>query len=332
MKKKPISVLSVLLTVVMLFIGMPHIAADTPDDLLVGDADGDHSVTILDATVIQRRLADMDTLAPIEEFLADTDGDDMLTIVDATLIQRRLAELNAVFWRDTVTPFVPETLSMTADTDYPNRVFIPNVRDNTSVTVYLYTELQITFSANQYYQNRLYENTYTVYLDGEKLLDRSAQQYFKHTFDDTGKYTVTIAASNLFGEGVRRSFEVNVIDSPDRPYISDAVYDYYDHTVRATAKGGAGGYRYKYYIRHVMPESPTELPQEPQQPPDNDVVYHFEPREDGTFELVSDYTASDYIVIPRWMLDEHLVYTLYVKVIDNNGVESTLSYVSRTSI
>ena len=57
--------------------------------ILLGDADGDGFVTILDATCIQRRLADL----PVESFVetaADVDGDG-LSIIDATLIQRYLA-------------------------------------------------------------------------------------------------------------------------------------------------------------------------------------------------------------------------------------------------
>lgn len=57
---------------------------------LCGDADEDGLVTILDATVIQRKLADFD----VEDYnatAADADGDGIITILDATAIQRKLA-------------------------------------------------------------------------------------------------------------------------------------------------------------------------------------------------------------------------------------------------
>ena len=63
--------------------------------ILLGDADGDGKVTILDATVIQRRLAGL----PVESFnekAADVDGDG-LTILDATAIQRYLAGMPVEF-------------------------------------------------------------------------------------------------------------------------------------------------------------------------------------------------------------------------------------------
>ena len=63
----------------------------TPTRLL-GDADADGSVTVVDATAIQRHLASLPTAAFSIE-AADTDGDHSVTIVDATAIQRWLAGL-----------------------------------------------------------------------------------------------------------------------------------------------------------------------------------------------------------------------------------------------
>ena len=62
--------------------------------LLLGDVDGDESVTIIDATCIQRKLASIPTATFIET-VADADGDGELTIIDATVIQRHLAQLPA---------------------------------------------------------------------------------------------------------------------------------------------------------------------------------------------------------------------------------------------
>ena len=57
---------------------------------LKGDADNDGEVTILDATYIQRHLADIVLSSPIVKEAADVDGDGDVTIVDATRIQRAL--------------------------------------------------------------------------------------------------------------------------------------------------------------------------------------------------------------------------------------------------
>lgn len=63
---------------------------------LVGDTDGDGEVTILDATAIQRHLAELSTKA-YNEAPADADGDGSVTIVDATAIQRYLADFPNIY-------------------------------------------------------------------------------------------------------------------------------------------------------------------------------------------------------------------------------------------
>lgn len=65
---------------------------DEPEPVILGDPDGDGDVTILDATCIQRCLADL----PNESFsadAADVDKDGDVSILDATAIQRHLAGL-----------------------------------------------------------------------------------------------------------------------------------------------------------------------------------------------------------------------------------------------
>ena len=62
---------------------------------ILGDVDGDGEVTILDATYIQRRLADIPIPFEFNEAIADVDGEDGVTILDVTMIQRWLAFMNA---------------------------------------------------------------------------------------------------------------------------------------------------------------------------------------------------------------------------------------------
>ena len=64
-----------------------------PTGICLGDVDGDKEVTILDATYIQRQLADLNNPRFVDE-AADADGDGDLTIVDATAIQRWLADFD----------------------------------------------------------------------------------------------------------------------------------------------------------------------------------------------------------------------------------------------
>ena len=58
----------------------------------IGDADGDGEVAILDATVIQRHLAQLDTLdSEYREYACDMDDDGTVDVLDATILQRKLA-------------------------------------------------------------------------------------------------------------------------------------------------------------------------------------------------------------------------------------------------
>ena len=91
--------IAVMMTV-MLSVGAAA-ADDTnlPDDAnvsgLLGDADGDGSVTITDATCIQRVVAGLPISTEFNERLADTDEDGEITITDATFIQRWLVGLES---------------------------------------------------------------------------------------------------------------------------------------------------------------------------------------------------------------------------------------------
>lgn len=60
--------------------------------VLLGDANGDGTVNISDATTIQRHLAELELLTDERFGAADLNGDGTLTIDDVTLLQRYVAE------------------------------------------------------------------------------------------------------------------------------------------------------------------------------------------------------------------------------------------------
>ena len=62
--------------------------------VLLGDADGDGEVTILDATIIQRKLVDLPVTKYVEA-ASDADQDYEVSILDATAIQRHLVSLSS---------------------------------------------------------------------------------------------------------------------------------------------------------------------------------------------------------------------------------------------
>ena len=69
------------------------LSAQAVSPAILGDADGDGNVTVIDATWIQRYLADMKVPNAFNEAAADADADGDVSIIDATWIQRWLAEM-----------------------------------------------------------------------------------------------------------------------------------------------------------------------------------------------------------------------------------------------
>ena len=62
-----------------------------------GDVDGDEALTILDATAIQRHLADINKLSADAVARGKVTGEEQISILDATAIQRKLAEIITKF-------------------------------------------------------------------------------------------------------------------------------------------------------------------------------------------------------------------------------------------
>ena len=63
------------------------------DDVLLGDADGDGKITISDATMIQKYIANYNLPADFQIKACDVNGDKSININDVTEIQRFLADL-----------------------------------------------------------------------------------------------------------------------------------------------------------------------------------------------------------------------------------------------
>lgn len=120
-------------------------------NVLIGDANQDGSVTISDATEIQRHLAGFETLTGDGATAADTDKDNSITITDATLIQKYL-----VYIRDDgnhtgeytgntqPTTAAPTTIAPTtvAPTTAPvgNYVYYKNTNNWSAVKAYYWSE------------------------------------------------------------------------------------------------------------------------------------------------------------------------------------------------
>ena len=65
----------------------------TKPDQIIGDVNGDGSVTVLDATTLQKYISGLVSLSNEQLALADTSGDGSITVLDATAIQKYIAGL-----------------------------------------------------------------------------------------------------------------------------------------------------------------------------------------------------------------------------------------------
>ena len=90
-------IISLVLTLIILstVVCIPYTAAtEKMPDLLIGDADGDGVITIMDATAVALHLAKKSQLDEIHQQTAKTDfTTDVLSVIDATIIQQKVADI-----------------------------------------------------------------------------------------------------------------------------------------------------------------------------------------------------------------------------------------------
>ena len=70
------------------------LALSSGDTAIIGDVNSDVVVSIKDATMIQKHLAEIEMLSGDNQLCADTNSDKDITIQDATYIQKKLAMIN----------------------------------------------------------------------------------------------------------------------------------------------------------------------------------------------------------------------------------------------
>lgn len=71
-------------------------AAEVNTNKTLGDTNNDGKITIVDATIIQKYIANVTDLTDNQKFVADANGDNQLTIRDATEIQKYVAKYTTV--------------------------------------------------------------------------------------------------------------------------------------------------------------------------------------------------------------------------------------------
>ena len=119
--RKGVSVLFV--TAVLTLTGVVAASAGT----LLGDADSDGEVAVVDATCVQRHLAEMPLNGCFAAAAADVDGSGEIEITDATFIQRWVAEIQTPYpiGKDPDAPTVPPTQRPTDADGWGREIYQP---------------------------------------------------------------------------------------------------------------------------------------------------------------------------------------------------------------
>ena len=68
-------------------------ATEPSGNAVYGDVNGDGDITVVDATLVQKRVVQLETLSADKQILADVNGDNTISVVDATLIQKYIVRL-----------------------------------------------------------------------------------------------------------------------------------------------------------------------------------------------------------------------------------------------
>ncbi len=174
---------------------------------LMGDADDDDKVTVLDATRIQRVLADLNKKSEFYDIVGDVDQDGKVTILDATVIQRYMAgikvpdtyKINVRVQSDPVNPTTGPVTPTTPDptdppyvppTDPPYYPTDPPIGDE--VTIY--------FTNNKYWDSvyaYIWEDGGEGYWPGDPLYAIGSNEYGQDIYE----VTLSSTANVIFNDG-----------------------------------------------------------------------------------------------------------------------------------
>ena len=299
--KKYVSILLILL----MLIPQATVSAAEEPCYLIGDADRDGEITILDATRIQRRLAGLAPSDRLADYLSDVDGDRSLSILDATCIQRRLASIDNRFHKENLIPWKAKITSVHTDVN--------------SSTVQVGTT--VTFTVVEEEHEILSE--YEFYVDGIMISERTEHCVFQYTFEQEGSYRISVVSYDPFGGMDVYTVDMNALLRAQPPAITSAVYNRSTKRITVRASGGTAPYEYQYTIRnHIAPP-----------PPDNPPAYtaDFTLTQDGegNWILQCPYCSDSVIDIPTFMLTPTLSYYCEVQV---RGADGAVSEIKKVQI
>ena len=250
MRKHIIKVILSVLLVCTVLCGAVLSAGAVRAPRYIGDVDWNGSVTVLDATRIQRWLAGLADMTKLDIFAADVNGDSRTDILDATRIQRKLAGLGGFYDDDKSVydyyfGYYIEDWRFYADYDSGK------ARAGTPVTFHA----EALCHDSPMYGNPQEPLTYEFYIGNKLVQERSGNNELVYTFAEPGTYRVHAVMYNAFDDtctAAIQSYRVVEPYSLDRPVIVSTLFmkDTHSHTGRSPltvrAEGGEGPYQYMY--------------------------------------------------------------------------------------
>lgn len=216
-------------------------AAITPQ--MYGDLDHDYVVTVTDATIIQRHIAQLKLIIGDSQEAADVDRDNKVTVLDVTLIQQYVAGYDVEF-PDDEEYFIDAYLygvildydSGKAMAGIPVNFFVDGFNEPGPSTVKLYVDHELVAQTSDLESP---PNTYDYKLS--------------HTFEKSGTYDLVICVCDKWGEAMDWTIDdyvvVDCVEDTSKPIITSIRRDSLisltpEFTV--DAQFGTAPYEYKF--------------------------------------------------------------------------------------
>ena len=238
-------VLAIVLSLVIVFCVTISVGA-VPAPHLYGDVNNDNSVDILDATEVQRYLAQVSEFSKLSLDLGNVDADGNVTILDATMIQRKLAGLISVF------PHSHEGLFTYIDINNVTANFDSGIA-MAGVPVAFNVEAYCPDASPLRYQYEIFEAGNDVPVCVSEVADESV---FTYTFEKATEYFVCIKVHNKYDEIEQYELDYQVIEKTDDALRVSAVNrnkiylnEYEEIIVTADAFGGTQPYEYSFVLK-----------------------------------------------------------------------------------
>ena len=216
-------------------------ASAIPNIHYYGDVNLDRNIDILDATLIQCHVAQIQQLSELGQDLADVDADSVVTVADATMIQKKSAKLIMGFDQDKQGIYTDvEIVNLSADFDSGKAV----------------KGVAVTFDTVAFCIEGA-PLMYEYYVDDVAVSsEKSELSKFTYVFEDEGLYEVCVRVYNKYGEFEQRSIEYAVIDKEiDDSLIISGIHANSLHispmnevVVTAYARGGVAPYEYRFEL------------------------------------------------------------------------------------